>query len=208
MGRKGWGIWDMVYCVNMVNFIHDHINQKSSENITRVHCETGTHTVLQWGRLYLNPTAGRACYTPAGACQDSHNYVKKDKKTGEAYQAFSRRPYLECLGMILQVVRMDVVRLWSTYLHLWSALSSSGVSLSKYWNAIFTSSMKSWKIHLPCFYKWQVAIINDHDCVCVYLFKRHQWGKFYTCPLSPWGYFFSRSRTCGIWHKETRKESL
>ena len=57
--------------------------------------------------------------------------------------------YLEHFRMGLQGVMPGVQTLWSTYLHLWSALSSSGVSLSKYWNAIFTSSMKSWKIQYP-----------------------------------------------------------
>lgn len=57
-----------------------------------------------------------------------------------------------CHRMRCRVIFVDktlIKRLGTTYLHLWSALSSSGVSLSRYWNAIFTSSMKSWKK------KWQ-----------------------------------------------------
>lgn len=52
------------------------------------------------------------------------------------------------LVFISVCLRWQAERCWCTYLHLWSALSSSGVSLSKYWNATFTSSMKSWKIWL------------------------------------------------------------
>lgn len=126
--------------------------------------------------------------------------------------------YLEHFRMRLQGVTPGVETLWSTYLHLWSALSSSGVSLSKYWNAIFTSSMKSWKIqylrlkeiewrsitlYFKHFFKYHVylTIAYAHNSITVLILCH------FTCPLSPWGYFFSRSRTCGIWH-EQQKEIL
>lgn len=105
------------------------------------------------------------------------------------------RNHKHCGFVFISVcLRWQAERCWCTYLHLWSALSSSGVSLSKYWNAIFTSSIKSWKIWLSLI----IFGINGQPtiiamlCVCDHVLKRH------TCPLSPWGYFFSRSKTCGI----------
>lgn len=80
-----------------------------------------------------------------------------------------------------------------TYLHLWSALSSSGVSFRRYSKATFTSSAKSWQTHTrECrsnhVYTWME---RNMMCMCK------------TCPctwvFSPCGYFFSLSKTWGIW---------
>lgn len=85
---RGDGGWDVLCEYGEQPLIHNNISQQSSNRCHGV--EMGARTVLKWGRLYLNLTAGQAYYTPEGACRGNRNYVKGSTQNIMvlAYQAF------------------------------------------------------------------------------------------------------------------------